>query len=299
MLVLFASDLHGNITLYEQLLYVVRREKPSLVLLGGDLLPKFDEEGNLFLGQKRFIQRQLIGFIKRMRGFRHSMDIGIMLGNDDFQSLREDLSLFQDQGLFDLIDGEDWITSSAWHVIGFNLVPETPFPLKDLERRDLERDQIRHQLTDADRSVRNGYEKIDTQDWFSSRPSISEEIAHLPPICEPERTVFVSHAPPYGTPLDIMLNGEHVGSKAVRSYIEKNKPFISLHGHIHESFYMSGTYTTKLRDTVCFNAGQVHYPILDAVLLDTNNPMFSKKHTADCSPPSKEGLGLLKAPLRR
>lgn len=48
-------------------------------------------------------------------------------------------------------------------------------------------------------------------------------------------TILVSHAPPYGTNTDTLLNGKHVGSKAIRRFIESRQPDICLSGHIHEA----------------------------------------------------------------
>lgn len=67
---------------------------------------------------------------------------------------------------------------------------------------------------------------------------------------DPSKAIFNFHAPPYNTNLDLapkltkdlrpvviagVVQYEHVGSKAVRKIIEKYKPLIGLHGHIHES----------------------------------------------------------------
>lgn len=48
------------------------------------------------------------------------------------------------------------------------------------------------------------------------------------------KTILVSHQPPYKTKNDKVLLGFHVGSKAVRKFIEKIKPLVCLTGHIHE-----------------------------------------------------------------
>ncbi|MBW2466180.1 MAG: metallophosphoesterase family protein [Deltaproteobacteria bacterium] len=47
--------------------------------------------------------------------------------------------------------------------------------------------------------------------------------------------ILVSHTPPFHTKVDRLLNGNHVGSTAVRSYIEKHQPRLCLTGHIHEA----------------------------------------------------------------
>ncbi len=46
--------------------------------------------------------------------------------------------------------------------------------------------------------------------------------------------VFVPHAPPYGTKVDIIHIGLHVGSTAVRDFIEEKAPAVVVCGHIHE-----------------------------------------------------------------
>ncbi len=47
--------------------------------------------------------------------------------------------------------------------------------------------------------------------------------------------VLVSHMPPYDTKLDVIRSGAHVGSKALREYIERVQPLLCVCGHIHES----------------------------------------------------------------
>jgi len=47
--------------------------------------------------------------------------------------------------------------------------------------------------------------------------------------------IFISHAPPFKTKVDRLVNGKHVGSKAVRKFIEINQPAMCIVSHIHES----------------------------------------------------------------
>lgn len=49
------------------------------------------------------------------------------------------------------------------------------------------------------------------------------------------RTIFVPHAPPYGTKVDIIRSGIHVGSTAVRDFIDDAQPDVVVCGHIHEA----------------------------------------------------------------
>ena len=56
-----------------------------------------------------------------------------------------------------------------------------------------------------------------------------QAVAHCPNL------VLVCHTPPYGTATDQVGGGAHVGSRAVRDFIERVQPAVCLTGHIHES----------------------------------------------------------------
>jgi uncharacterized protein len=50
------------------------------------------------------------------------------------------------------------------------------------------------------------------------------------------RLVLVTHAPPYGTPIDYKGEYEgHVGNKSITEFILKYQPILAMSGHIHES----------------------------------------------------------------
>lgn len=47
--------------------------------------------------------------------------------------------------------------------------------------------------------------------------------------------IFCPHAPPKDTACDLLRSGEHVGSAAIRAFVETRQPDLVLCGHIHES----------------------------------------------------------------
>jgi len=50
------------------------------------------------------------------------------------------------------------------------------------------------------------------------------------------RLVLVTHAPPFGTPIDYLGEyGGHVGNKSITEFILKHQPIIAMSGHIHET----------------------------------------------------------------
>lgn len=65
--------------------------------------------------------------------------------------------------------------------------------------------------------------------------------------------VLVSHTPPVDTACDRIENGAHVGSKAVREFIERVQPAICLCGHIHESKGID-----SIGDTIVVNPGPLN-----------------------------------------
>ncbi|MGQ9468288.1 MAG: metallophosphoesterase family protein [Nitrososphaerales archaeon] len=62
--------------------------------------------------------------------------------------------------------------------------------------------------------------------------------------------VLISHASPYGTKCDRSYKGNHIGSKPVRSFIEKVKPKVVISGHVHEARSMD-----VLGETLIVNPG--------------------------------------------
>ena len=64
----------------------------------------------------------------------------------------------------------------------------------------------------------------------------NEYIALAEPLYQrPIPLIFVAHAPPFGTAVDRIHSGRHVGSTAVRALIERYQPDACITGHIHES----------------------------------------------------------------
>jgi uncharacterized protein len=73
--------------------------------------------------------------------------------------------------------------------------------------------------------------------------------------------IFVPHVPPKGTALDKILIGKHVGSPAVRTFVERYQPDVLICGHIHES---RGTdILGKTQMVNCGTAGRGFYAVVE------------------------------------
>lgn len=73
--------------------------------------------------------------------------------------------------------------------------------------------------------------------------------------------IFVPHAPPAGTKIDKVFIGKHVGSTAVRKFIEERQPDIAICGHIHEARGQDVIGKTKIVN--CGSAAKGFYAVVE------------------------------------
>jgi Icc-related predicted phosphoesterase len=72
--------------------------------------------------------------------------------------------------------------------------------------------------------------------------------------------IFVPHAPPHNTKVDLVSSGKHVGSTAVRKFVETHQPDVVVCGHIHEARGMDSIGRTKIIN--CGLAGRGFYGMI-------------------------------------
>ena len=105
-------------------------------------------------------------------------------------------------------------------------------------------------------TARKGGFRLRSRTYARTLPTIEQELSRLVRPRDSGRTVCVFHMPPSGLGLDQCGHGPRVGSEAVRAFIEREQPRITLHGHIHESPDAAGCWRAELGDTVCIQPGQ-------------------------------------------
>jgi Icc-related predicted phosphoesterase len=76
--------------------------------------------------------------------------------------------------------------------------------------------------------------------------------------------IFVTHQPPIDTAIDDFPGRGHVGSVAIRDYIEKEKPLISFSGHIHEAAGIDSIGDTKVVNPGPLRKGKYAYAEIEA-----------------------------------
>ncbi len=276
MRICFTSDLHGEAVLYEQLEDVLRAETPDLLILGGDFLP--DGERTDPLGtQVAHLHRVFMPRVQRWRTAHPRMVIACIGGNHEWSCTCEALQALHDDGQIVLLDHR-----RPWHyngltLLGYSSTPATPHWVKDYERLDLPGDplpQFGGLLWDGERGC---VREADLQQHFGAGPTIADELAQVPPAGQP--WILIAHGPPHDTKLDHLYKVPFpVGSRALRRFIEERQPLCTLHGHVHESPLLTGSYVDWLGATLCINPGQNHGRLY-AVLFDAERPAQTLRHT--------------------
>lgn len=52
---------------------------------------------------------------------------------------------------------------------------------------------------------------------------------------DPEKTILITHSPPYGAEIDLTGSGMHIGCKEISKAIEKFQPLLHICAHVHEA----------------------------------------------------------------
>jgi uncharacterized protein len=297
MRLVYAADLHGDIDSYRSLLDLAVATGARAAIVGGDLLPHAITLRTALQAQRDFIAEQLRPLLAWFRARHPEIDIYLLPGNDDWAGAIMELDQLEQAGLmFPLHErvyaltpqpplpsrrergsrAATGVRAELW-LAGYACVPLTPFSIKDFERRD--DGPLPPFSFDMAYTSWGGEIQPTHAEALAARPSIAEALAMLAEQSDPQRTIYVCHTPPFNTPLDEMPRGRHVGSKALRAFIEQYAPPLTLHGHIHESPTLSGRYAAQLGATWSINPG--HDPQhFQAVALDTNDIAGTIAHTA-------------------
>ncbi len=71
-----------------------------------------------------------------------------------------------------------------------------------------------------------------------------------------DNLIVIAHQPPKDTLADLVPSGAHVGSAALRSFIDSERPLLYLCGHIHEASSVDRAGPTVVVNPGALNAGQ-------------------------------------------
>ncbi len=255
----FVTDLHGSLSRYQKLFQVILAERPEVVLLGGDVLPS-DLSYPQDMPVKSFIHSVLqdgFGTVKRQLSKAYPR-VFLILGNDDIRAEETEIIQGETLTLWNYLHLRK-IECGDFTVYGYAYVPPTPFALKDWERYDVSR-----YVDTGCISPEEGWRSVPVSLSDIRYATIQADLDLLTNGADLSNAIFLFHAPPHRTFLDrVALDGRtidtvpldvHAGSIAIRRFIEKRQPLITLHGHIHESARLSGSWCEHIGRTWAYSA---------------------------------------------
>lgn len=273
----FTSDLHGKIDRYKKLFKSITDEEPSLVLLGGDLMPSGLHS---ILSDENVIEDFVNDFlIKNLEDLKNTLGskypiIGLILGNDDGKINEKEFIDGDRKGLWKYLHNRS-IKYNDQIIYGYSYVPPSPFILKDWEKYDVSR------YTDPDCiSPEDGKYSVKVNKNIIRYSTIQKDLEKLIPDNSLYKTIILFHSPPYRTKLDRAdLDGKkvdhvpldvNVGSVAIKRFIKSKQPYLTLHGHVHESPRLTGQWKDKIDSTQMFT-GAHDGPELALIKFDLND----------------------------
>jgi Icc-related predicted phosphoesterase len=278
MLCLFATDLHGRVDRYEKLFAAIELEMPRAVFLGGDLLP----HALVAAGQEDFLNDVVASGLERLAGRLKNRypTVYVILGNDDGRYEEATVKSIAARNLWLYAHGRRF-EIGGYAVYGYSFVPPTPFMQKDWERYDVSRYAPPGAI-----SPEEGRRSVDAKSHEIRSDTIQKDLQKLTGERDLSKAVVLFHTPPHDTTLDrAALDGKmidhvpldlHVGSIAVRRFIETRQPLLTLHGHVHESTRLTGAWMDQIGRTVMFNAAH-DGPELSLVKFQLEDPEKGKR----------------------
>jgi Icc-related predicted phosphoesterase len=287
MKVLYTSDLHGETHFYQELLELSIASSAEVVAVGGDLLPSFPPTKryeDMIPNQKSFVDEFLLPFFKKIFVTTPVKQIFLIPGNWDVgypYLFREPI-----EGVIDLSQ-KIYRFKNGHELIGYPFVPPTPFRPKDYEKMDDPEAPWPPQKNPSYvRASEYGDQlnPIDPHVYLREQGTIREDLNRLTKPINYKKAIYIMHSPPFGTKLDLIQGGKSAGSRSIKTFIEGNQPLLTLHGHIHESPEISGTYIDRIGETLSLNPGQSAWSCRDliklhAVTFEMENVEETLKHT--------------------
>lgn len=177
-------------------------------------------------GQKRFAE----DLIRRIRRFRESFhgSVSLILGNDDQDELLTVFDEAEREGIITNATGRVATLDAKTEILGYSYVPPLP--------------------------------NISYQRWFKEEQEIQEDLERIAREITGTRILIANiHCPPSQTAISKAripkISGEEFGSEAVRRLIQVHNPAVSLHGHLHLPYMITGQVHDQIGQTVVFNPG--------------------------------------------
>jgi len=284
--IFFTSDVHGSEVCFLKFLNAAKFYQANVLILGGDITGKMIvpivDQGNGtsvadFLGTHEAIKtaEERQGLEKRIRNSGYYPYVTTL---DEFEKLQADKHLVDE--LFSKVMAASvkrWVGIAEERLKGSAVKcyispgNDDRFDIDDVLRGSSVVTYPEEEVVSIDdhhEMITSGW--VGTTPWKSPREVPEAELVKkfqpmIDKVQNMENAIFNIHDPPYETPIDLapeldanlkpVIKGGaismiHVGSITVRQLIEKYKPLLGIHGHIHESRGF-----VKIGRTLCINPG--------------------------------------------
>ncbi|MEF8878823.1 MAG: metallophosphoesterase [Candidatus Thermoplasmatota archaeon] len=252
---IFATDFHGKQKKYNVFFQEIIKNAPDGVFLGGDLLPLKPPKN---MTMEEFIEKHIFDKIRECKkNCKNRIKFFLIMGNDDPRIYEKVFKKAHNDGLIEYVN-EKTVRHNGLYITGYSFVPPTPFRLKDWEKYDVSR-HVDVGAISPEEGKRTVSISSDKKRYSTIKKDL-EKISQNSPL---DKTIFLFHSPPYQTYLDRAdLDGKkvdhapvdvHVGSIAIKRFIKKKQPLLTLHGHVHESTDMTGRWKQRIGDAFSFN----------------------------------------------
>jgi len=262
--ILYTADLHGNESQYKALVKFALEISPDSIIIGGDIAPKHFRF-HIIEKQRRFFDKNFPQLLTPLKQKLPKTKIYLMMGNDDCAANMDVLKNYA-PGLYHVIHGKRLNLRECFDIVGYSYVPITPFGIKDWEKYDLsnvpseikaeyEHRKRTNYILKGVKSATSGLRKFIFQDEMEKEDSIQKDLDTDLFTKNASKTVYAIHTPPNNTNLDRLYSGQNVGSFAVRLFIQKVQPYITLHGHIHETIEVTGSFKHEEGKTLSMSSG--------------------------------------------
>jgi Icc-related predicted phosphoesterase len=255
----------------------IEKDKPDSVFLGGDILPT---GLGLHVNIEKFLKDVFLSKVAKLKSSGYKTRFFTILGNDDPRIYEDILIEAEKENIIEYVHNRT-VEFKDLFVTGYSYVPPTPFQLKDWEKYDVSR-YVDVGAISPEEGIRSKDVKKENIQW----ETIADDLKRLSKNAPVEKTIFLFHAPPYKSKLDrAALDGKkidhapfdlHVGSIAIQRFIKKDQPFLTLHGHVHESASITGSWKEKTGKTYSFSAAH-HGSELSLIKFQTNDLENAKR----------------------
>ncbi len=269
MKVMALADVHQSEQHWERLVEAVCEQKPDLVLIAGDLLPKYDG----ILPQVKYISRikEYCRVIIKESGAK----LVLILGNDDNQLAIPEMEQSDREGLW------HYVQDRCRQVIGYTFcgcpwINDYPFAYKYWVAAESREDLSICPFQLGPPALINENNEIEEipnlEAYLKSKPSICEVLQNLAERVEDfSRSIWLIHCPPARLDLDLCGSGDRVGSPQIYNFIREKQPLMTIHGHIHEAPACNGgVWVRKVGRTMVIQPGQ-SYEDLNYVSFELSN----------------------------